>query len=146
MMRVPILAGNWKMHKTVAEALELVTAAKDELLAITGVDKVFCPPFMAIADVARALEGTGLGVGAQDLFWEDSGAYTGEVSAPMIREFCNYVIIGHSERRQYFHETDETVNRKIIAALNHQLTPIVCVGESLDIRHASQTESWVAPR
>ncbi|MBN1399658.1 MAG: triose-phosphate isomerase [Anaerolineae bacterium] len=143
-MRVPILAGNWKMHKTVAEALELVAAAKDDLLAVNGVDKVFCPPFMAIADVARALKGTDLGVGAQDLYWEESGAYTGEVSAPMIREFADYVIIGHSERRQYFHETDETVNRKIKTALAHQLTPIVCVGESLELRQADQTESWVA--
>ena len=142
-MRKPILAGNWKMHKTVAEAIALVTDMKDELLSIPGVEKVFCPSFMAIPDVARLIAGTELGVGAQDLFWEESGAYTGEVSPGMVAEFCNYVIIGHSERREYFGETDETVSRKIKAALAHKLTPIVCVGESLELREAGRTETWV---
>ena len=142
-MRVPILAGNWKMFKTVAEATALVTAMRDPLQAIAGVDKVLCPPFLAVPEVARLVRGTAIGVGAQDMYWEDSGAFTGEVSPLMLQEFCRYVIIGHSERREYFDETDETVNRKIVAALAHGLTPIVCVGESLALRQAGKTESWV---
>jgi triosephosphate isomerase (TIM) len=143
-MRKPIIAGNWKMNKTVAEAVALVGAMKEQLLPIPGVDKVFCPPFMAVPDVARLLAGSGLGVGAQDMYWKDSGAFTGEVSPLMVREFCQYVIIGHSERREYFGETDESVNAKTRAALAHGLTPIVCVGETLALRQASRTESWVA--
>ena len=143
-MRVPILAGNWKMNKTVSESVALVSAMKDDLLAIASVDKVVCPPFMAVADVARLVAGTEIGVGAQDIYWEESGAYTGEISPAMVAECCQYAIIGHSERRQYFGETDETVNRKIVAALAHGLTPIVCVGETLDLRQADRTESWVS--
>jgi triosephosphate isomerase len=143
-MRKPILAGNWKMNKTVAEAVALVQNMKGELLKVNGVEKVLCPPFMAIPEVAKLVAGTELRLGAQDMYWQDSGAFTGEVSPLMVKEFCQYVIIGHSERRQHFGETDETVNRKIKAALAHGLTPIVCVGESLDIRQADQTEKWVA--
>ena len=142
-MRKPILAGNWKMNKTVAEAVALVHNMKGELLKVNGVEKVLCPPFMAIPEVAKLVAGTELRLGAQDMYWQDSGAFTGEVSPLMVKEFCQYVIIGHSERRQHFGETDETVNRKIKAALAHGLTPIVCVGESLDIRQADQTEKWV---
>ncbi|NLD71679.1 MAG: triose-phosphate isomerase [Chloroflexi bacterium] len=142
-MRTPILAGNWKMYKTVAEAKSLVSESKDDLLAVSGVDKVFCPPFLAVPAVAELVAGTALGVGAQDMYWEDEGAYTGEVSPLMAKEFCQYVIIGHSERREYFGETDADVNKKIKAALRHGLTPIVCVGESLEIRQAGDTERWV---
>jgi len=142
-MRTPILAGNWKMHKTAAEAVELVTAMRDKLAKIPGVEKVFCPSFLAIPDVARLLAGTEFHVGAQDMYWEEEGAFTGEVSPLMVKEFCDYVIIGHSERRQYFGETDETVNRKVKAAFAHDLVPIVCVGESLELRKAGRTETWV---
>jgi triosephosphate isomerase (TIM) len=143
-MRTPILAGNWKMHKTAAEAEALVSKAVEPLLALDMVDRVFCPPFLAIPKVAAMVADTPLGVGAQDLYWEESGAYTGEVAPAMVAEFCDYVIIGHSERRAYFSETDETVRRKIVAALGHGLTPIVCVGESLEQREAGKTETWVA--
>ena len=142
-MRKPILAGNWKMNKTVAEALDLVTALKEPLSKIQGVEKVFCPPFLAIPDVARLLAGTELRVGAQNMYFEESGAYTGEVSPTMVQEFCDYVIIGHSERREYFGETDESVNLKIKAAFKYDLTPIVCVGESLELYQAGKTETWV---
>ncbi len=143
-MRKPILAGNWKMNKTVAEAIALVSEMKDDLVSIHSVDKVLCPAFMAVPEVARLVNGTDLGVGAQDLHWEESGAYTGEVSPLMVKEFCSYVIIGHSERRELFGETDESVNRKISAALAHGLTPIVCVGETLELREQGRTESWIA--
>jgi len=142
-MRTPIVAGNWKMYKTAAEARRLVAEAREGLLAIQGVTRVLCPPFMAVPAVAEAVRGTPLGVGAQDMYWADEGAYTGEISPLMVKEFCQYVIIGHSERREYFGETDEGVNRKIAAALRHGLTPIVCVGESLQIRQAGDTETWV---
>ena len=131
------------MHKTAAEAVELVTAMRDKLAKIPGVEKVFCPSFLAIPDVARLLAGTEFHVGAQDMYWEEEGAFTGEVSPLMVKEFCDYVIIGHSERRQYFGETDETVNRKVKAAFAHDLVPIVCVGESLELRKAGRTETWV---
>ncbi len=145
-MRTPIIAGNWKMNKTVAEARDLVTAMRGDLarLVATGnVAIVLCPPFLSIPEVAALVKGTGIEVGGQDIFWEPKGAFTGEVSAPMLKEMSQYVIIGHSERRQYFGETDETVNKKIQAALTNGLEPIVCVGENLAQNEAGQTESFV---
>lgn len=130
-MRTPFVAGNWKMNKTVAEARTLVAEMSPDLRAIKGVEKVLCPPFMSLVPVAALLQGTDIGLGAQNLHWESKGAYTGEISPGMVAEFCNYVIIGHSERRTYFGETNETVNKKIAAALTVGLVPIVCVGETL---------------
>lgn len=143
-MRTPIIAGNWKMFKTVAEATALVREMRRELGNITGVVKVLCPPFTALAAVAEQVQGTDIQVGAQDMFWEEQGAFTGEISPVMVKELCQYVIIGHSERRQYFGETDEGVNRKVKAALKHGLIPIVCVGENLAQNEAGQTEVFVS--
>ena len=145
-MRIPIIAGNWKMNKTIAETRELVNAMRAELtrVAVSGqVQVVLCPPFLSIPEVAALVRDTPIKVGAQNLFWEAKGAFTGEVSPTMLNEVCDYVIIGHSERRQYFGETDESVNKKVKAALAHHLKPIVCVGENLQQNEAGQTEAVV---
>jgi len=138
-MRTPIIAGNWKMNTNVAEAEELVKAMKKKLSAIAGVEKVLCPPFVSLATVKELIRGTPIKLGAQNMYFERSGAYTGEVSPPMLAGLCDYVILGHSERRAYFGETDQTVNKKVQAALAAQLTPIVCVGESLKQNEAGET-------
>ncbi len=130
-MRKPFVAGNWKMFKTVAEARHLVSELVPGLQTLSGVEKVICPPFTNLLAVHALLEGTDIGLGAQNMYWEDSGAFTGEISPAMVAELCKYVILGHSERRTYFGETDATVNRKVKAALAHSLIPIVCVGETL---------------
>ena len=143
-MRTPFVAGNWKMNKTVAEARALVSEMTPALRAVKGVEKVLCPPFMALVPVAALLQGTDIGLGAQDLYWEAKGAFTGQVSPGMVAEFCQYVIIGHSERRAYFGETDETVNKKIVAAFSAGLTPIVCIGETLSEYEAGQTAEVVS--
>ncbi|MFN2138964.1 MAG: triose-phosphate isomerase [Candidatus Promineifilaceae bacterium] len=142
-MRIPFIAGNWKMNKTAEEAVAFANEIKDELNSIEGVDIAFCPPYLAIPAVAEAVAGTKVGVGAQNMYFEESGAYTGEVAPNMITPFCQYVILGHSERRAYFGETDEGVNKKIKAALKHGLTPIVCVGESLEQNEAGETQEFV---
>lgn len=129
-MRTPIIAGNWKMNKTIEEATELVKKIKNNLN--DDVEVVVCVPFTALSQVKKEISGTNLKLGAQNMHWEESGAYTGEISPLMLNEIgVDYVIIGHSERRQYFGETDETVNKKIKAALKHDINPIVCVGETL---------------
>jgi len=139
-VRVPIIAGNWKMHKTVKEAAAFVAQVGNRA-DIAGVEAVLCAPFTALAALADAVRGTRLQIGAQNLHWEDSGAYTGEISGAMLRDLgVRYVIVGHSERRQYFGETDETVGRKVRAALRHGLVPIVCVGEKLEEREAGRTK------
>ena len=142
-MRTPLVAGNWKMNKTVAEARDLVWMMRAKLDEIANVGKVLCPPFLAIPALAEMLSSTGIGLGAQNLHWEEKGAFTGEISPGMVKEFCQYVIIGHSERRTYFGETDESVNKKLQAAMNAGLVPIVCVGETLEQYEAGTTSEVV---
>lgn len=140
-MRTPLMAGNWKMHKTVREAAHLASDLKGRLADTGGVDVVLCPPFTALAEVGRALVGSPLELGAQDLHWESRGAFTGEISAPMLWDLgCTYVIVGHSERRRLFGEADDAVRRKVAAALANELIPILCVGESLEEREDGRTE------
>jgi len=142
-MRTPFVAGNWKMNKTVAEARDLVFKMAMPLRDIQGVEKVLCPPFPALVAVSALLAGTDIGLGAQNMHWESKGAFTGEVSPGMLAEFCKYVIIGHSERRAYFYETDESVNKKVRAAQAADLTPIVCVGETLEQYESNKTAEVV---
>ncbi len=142
-MRLPFVAGNWKMFKTAAEARALISEMLPGLIAVPGVEIVLCPPFTSILPVAALLEGTSIGVGAQNMHWEASGAYTGEVAPPMLAEFCKYVILGHSERRTYFGETDANVNLKVKAALKYDLDPIMCVGETLTENEAGLTQEIV---
>ena len=142
-MRIPFVAGNWKMNKTVAEARDLVSKMGPQLREVANVEKVLCPPFTSLPALSAMLEGSDIGLGAQNMHWEEKGAFTGEVAPGMVKEFCNYVIIGHSERRAYFGETDENVNRKLGAALKFDLTPIVCVGETLDQYESGLTSEVV---
>ena len=142
-MRVPMIAGNWKMNTTVSEAVELVKAMQDELDKIANVDKVICPPFVSLAAVRELIKGSSIKLGAQNLFFAEKGAYTGEISPLMVADLCEFVIIGHSERRQYFNETGEIVNKKIVAALKVGLKPILCIGERLEENEAGRTEEVV---
>src|ERR1700677_4245529 len=138
-MRKPLVAGNWKMHKTASETVQFFEA----FAPVTGaVDVIICPPFVNLPAAVAAAQASPVEIGAQDVFWLKEGAYTGEVSAPMLAAVgCKWVIIGHSERRQYFHETEETVFKKTVAALDAGLNPIVCVGERLDERESNATEA-----
>ncbi|MFH0772103.1 MAG: triose-phosphate isomerase [Candidatus Omnitrophota bacterium] len=139
-MRRPIIAGNWKMYKTISEAIELIEGLKAELKNEDSVDVVVCPPFTAIYKIAELLKGSKIKCGAQDMFWEEEGAYTGEISPKMLKDLgCEFCIIGHSERRAYFGENNETVNKKVKVALKHGLTPIMCVGERLEERDSGKT-------
>jgi triosephosphate isomerase (TIM) len=142
-MRKPVLAGNWKMHMTIAEATDFVRSIRRGLNDIRGIDRVLCPTFTVLPVVKDLLSATQIGLGAQNMHWEEKGAYTGEISPRMVQELCQYVILGHSERRAYFGETDEGVNRKIKAALAHDLTAIVCVGETEEQHDAGRTEQVV---
>lgn len=142
-MRQPFVAGNWKMNKTVTEASVLVQDLLPELQKSTSVERVICPPFTSLMVLSAQLKDSGIGLGAQNMHWEASGAFTGEISPAMVREFCSYVILGHSERRAYFGETDDSVNKKLKAALAIGLIPIVCIGETLQQYEAGETRDVV---
>ncbi len=130
--RKPIIAGNWKMYKTAAEAVALVNALKAEVAGVTNVEVVVCPPFTALSAASAVLKDSNVTLGSQNIHWEKEGAFTGEISAAMLKEFnVQYAIVGHSERRQYFGETNEGVNKRAKAALANGIRPIVCVGETL---------------
>lgn len=140
-MRKPVMAGNWKMYKTVEEALTFLSSFKD---SGEGVETVLCAQYLSLPSLAKAAEGTRINIGAQNLHWEQEGAYTGEISPVMLKEInVSHVIVGHSERRTYFAETDDSVNRKTKSALDHGLVPIVCVGETLEEREGEQTQNVV---
>lgn len=140
MSRTPIIAGNWKMFKTVSEAVAFFEAVKGKA-EVAGVESVICAPFTNLPALVEAAKGTSIAIGAQNLHFEDNGAFTGEISGVMLKDLgVKYVLIGHSERRQYFAETDETVNKKVHAAIKHSLVPIICIGEKLEEREAGTTK------
>lgn len=143
--RTKLIAGNWKLHRTIRESVELARTVLHRLDRGAKAEVVVAPVFTAIHAVHEALgENARVVLAAQDVFWEDQGAFTGEVSAPLLKDAgCAYVIVGHSERRQYFHDTDDAVRRKVGAALSHGLAPIVCIGETLEQREADRTEAVV---
>ena len=142
-MRIPFVAGNWKMNTMVTEAEKLVLEMLNGLNRIEGVEKVLCPPFVSLVAVNMMLQGSSIKLGAQNMYFETEGAYTGEVSPLMLSELCEFVILGHSERRWYFGETDEIVNKKVKAALVNKLKPILCVGERLAENEAGKTKEVV---
>ncbi len=143
MRRTPLIAGNWKMNTTLAEAKALVEEMLPQLDPLKGVEKLICPPFISLPSVAHVLRGSSIRVGAQNMHHEAKGAFTGEVSPGMLKGFADYVILGHSERRQYFHEDDALINKKMLAALANGLKPIMCVGERLEEREGGKTEELI---
>jgi len=143
-LRRLLIAGNWKMNKTVPEAIELVRELKERLKGVEDRDILVCPPFTALYPVGRELEGSSILMGAQNMFYEEKGAFTGEISPVMLKDVgCSYVILGHSERRHIFGESDELINRKVISAVNHNLIPILCIGETLEEREKGETRQVV---
>ena len=142
-MRSPLVAGNWKMNTTATEAEKLVLEMLDRLDRIEGVEKVLCPPFVSLVAINMMLQGSSIKLGAQNMYFETEGAYTGEISPLMLSELCEFVILGHSERRWYFGETDEIVNKKVKAALANRLKPVLCVGERLAENEAGKTEEVI---
>jgi triosephosphate isomerase len=142
-MRKPLIAGNWKMNTKLDEATHLVRAMLAELDSIDSVEKILCPPFISLAAIKELIKGTSIKLGAQNMHFEDKGAYTGEISPLMLLDLCDSVILGHSERRQYFAETDVIINKKVKKALEFGLKPILCVGESLEEKDADRTEQVI---
>jgi triosephosphate isomerase len=143
-MRVPFIAGNWKMNTSLPEACDLVRQMQPRLDAISSVDKVICPPFISLASVAELFKGSSIILGAQNLYFEDKGAFTGEISPIMLSGLCRYVILGHSERRHIFGESNEIINKKVKAAMKTGLSPILCVGERLEENESGQTQAVIA--
>jgi triosephosphate isomerase len=144
-MRMPVIAGNWKMHKTPGEARALARSIKEGLGNVSHCQVVIAPPFTALASVFEEIQGTGLMLAAQNVYWESKGAFTGEISLPMLKDVgCQMVILGHSERRQFFGETDATVNHRVKAVMDSTLQPIVCIGETLEQRESGAHHSTVA--
>lgn len=143
-MPVPIVAGNWKMNTTLAQAAQLTAEVREGLGSVSGVELVLCPPFLCLTTVKEAAAGSSLKVGAQNMHFEASGAFTGEIAPPMLLGICDFVILGHSERRQLFGETDAIINLKVRAAFDHGLRPILCVGETLEQREGGQAGTVVA--
>ena len=143
-MRIPLIAGNWKMNTTVAEAEKLASSLRDILDKIEGIEKVLCPPFISLTTLSKVLQGSSVKLGAQNMYFEARGAYTGEISPLMLKGLVEFVILGHSERRSYFGETDELINKKVQVALDFGLKPILCVGERLEENEAGKTEQVIA--
>ncbi|HXY75073.1 MAG TPA: triose-phosphate isomerase [Dehalococcoidales bacterium] len=142
-MRKPLIAGNWKMNTTITEAVQLTTRLRSLIDGVIGIEKVVCPPFVSISSVKEVLKNSSISIGAQNMYFQEKGAFTGEVSPLMLKELCDYVILGHSERRQLFGETSEIVNRKLQTALKFGLKPIVCIGENLAEYEAGQSKEVV---
>ena len=142
-MRKPLIAGNWKMNTTITEAVQLTTRLRSLIDGVIGIEKVVCPPFVSISSVKEVLKNSSITIGAQNMYFQEKGAFTGEVSPLMLKELCDYVILGHSERRQLFGETSEIVNRKLQTALKFGLKPIVCIGENLAEYEAGQSKEVV---
>lgn len=142
-MRIPFIAGNWKMNTNLSEAIELINAMLADLDKVSGVEKAICPPFISLSSVHNAIKGTTLKLGAQNMYFPEKGAYTGEISPLMLEGICDYVIIGHSERRHYFKESGDLISKKVSAAIQHNLKPILCVGENLNDHENGKTRDIV---